>query len=98
MPLLFFSLVLTVHGDHTQLVKFSTLAYKGFAGILPALEQERLIAVLGLAYNMPYVPADNARTEMDVMHFAMEGNAFRFATAILPPNSTSSIIFIDISN
>lgn len=46
------------------------------------MEQERLMAVIGLAFNMPYVPADNARTDMDVMHFSMTNNAFNFSTAI----------------
>jgi len=32
---------------------------------------------------MPYVPADSARTEFDVLHFTMFDNAFSFSTSMM---------------
>ena len=47
------------------------------------MELERAIAVIGLAFKMPYVPADSARTAFDVLHFTMDDNAFSFSTSMM---------------
>lgn len=47
------------------------------------MELERLVAVLGLAYDLPYVPDDNLRKESDLLHFAMVENAFSFTTGMM---------------
>ena len=50
------------------------------------MELERFIAVLGLAYELPYVPDDSARREGDLLHLAMVDNAFSFTTSMMLKN------------
>ena len=47
------------------------------------MELEHFIAVLGLAYELPYVPDDNTRRESDLLHFSMVDNAFSFTTGMM---------------
>ena len=47
------------------------------------MELERFIVVLGLAYQLPYVPDDNTCRESDLLHLAMVGNAFSFTTGMM---------------
>jgi hypothetical protein len=47
------------------------------------MELERVIAVIGLAFKMPYVPADSARTASDILHFTMDDNVFSFSTSMM---------------
>jgi len=51
-----------------------------------AMELERLVAVLGLAYDLPYVPDDNLRKQTDLLHFPMIENAFSFTTGMMAKN------------
>ena len=44
------------------------------------MELERLVTVVGLSYQLPYVPDDNLRMESHILHFAMVDNAFSFTT------------------
>ena len=39
---------------------------KDIAGVLLTMELERLVTVIGLAYQLPYVPDDNLRMESHV--------------------------------
>lgn len=55
------------------------------------MELERFVAVLGLAYELPYLPDDNARRERDLLHFAMVDNAFSFTTGMM--NKTGEFFF-----
>jgi len=56
---------------------------KDICGVFPAMELERAIAVIGLAYKMPYFPPDSARTPFYVLHFTMEDNTFSFSTSMM---------------
>ncbi|KAF8148178.1 hypothetical protein B0H34DRAFT_803023 [Crassisporium funariophilum] len=83
LPLLCFSVVITTTDNHDQGRTFGSnneWIVKDICGVFPAMELERAIAVIGLAFQMPYVPADSARTVFDVLHFTMDDNAFSFAT------------------
>ena len=57
------------------------------------MELERFIAVLGLAYELPYVPDDSARREQDLLHITMVDNAFSFVTGMMLKSGES----LDIS-
>lgn len=50
------------------------------------MELERFVAVVGLAYQLPYLPDDNLRRETDLLHFAMVENAFSFTTGMMHKN------------
>jgi hypothetical protein len=89
-PLLCYSIVLVTSDNH---LRGRTLGFdpkewvlKDVAGVLLAMELERLVAVLGLAYDLPYVPDDNLRKESDLLHFAMIENAFSFTTGMMHKN------------
>jgi hypothetical protein len=56
---------------------------KDVAGVMLTMELERFIAVLGLAYELPYIPDDSARREQDLLHITMVDNAFSFTTAMM---------------
>jgi hypothetical protein len=87
-PLLCFSLVLVTRDGHVhgRIIgsEVKEWVIKDIAGVLLTMELERFIAVLGLAYNLPYVPDDNARREGDLLHFTMVDNAFTFMTGMMP--------------
>ena len=86
-PLLCFSLVLVTRDCHERgrVLGSEPKEYiiKDIAGVLPTMELERFIAVLGLAYELPYVPDDNTRREQDLLHLSMADNAFCFTTAMM---------------
>lgn len=87
-PLLCFSLVLITRDDHEHGRVFGSepkeWMVKDVAGVMLTMELERFIAVLGLAYELPYVPEDSARRENHLLHFSMVDNAFSFATGMAP--------------
>ena len=87
-PLLCFSLVLITRDDHEHGRVFGSepkeWMVKDVAGVMLAMELERFIAVLGLAYELPYVPEDSTRREHHLLHFSMVDNAFSFATGMAP--------------
>jgi hypothetical protein len=86
-PMLCFSLVLITRDNHEHGRMFGTepkeWIMKDVAGVLLTMELERFIAVLGLAYELPYVPDDSARREQDLLHFSMVDNAFSFTTGMM---------------
>ena len=47
------------------------------------MELERFIAVLGLVYELPYVPDDSACREQDLLHLTMVENTFSFTTTMM---------------
>ena len=55
---------------------------KQIDAVLASIELEHLVAVLGLAFRLPYVPDDSARTVSDLLHFPMVENAFSFTTVM----------------
>ena len=86
-PLLCFSLVLVTIDNHEHGRALGSdpkeWVIKDIAGVLLTMELERFVAVLGLAYELPYLPDDNARRERDLLHFAMVDNAFSFTTGMM---------------
>ena len=86
-PLLCFSLVLVTRDNHEHGRSFGSepkeWILKDIAGVLPSMELERFVAVLGLAYNLPYVPNDSARREGDLLYLSMIDNAFCFTTSMV---------------
>ena len=86
IPLLCFSVIITTTDNHIEGRTFgpsNEWIVKDICGVFPAMELERAIAVMGLAFKMPYVPADSARTVFDVLHFTMDDNAFSFSTSMM---------------
>lgn len=94
-PLLCFSLVLVTQDNHEygRIIGSDPKEWvmKDVAGVLPTLELERFIAVLGLAYELPYVADDNTRREQDLLHLTMLDNAFCFATAMMLKSGENSL-------
>jgi hypothetical protein len=86
-PLLCFSLVLVTRDHHEGGRVLGSdpkeWVIKDVAGVLLTMELERFIAVLGLAYELPYVPDDSARREQDLLHLTMVDNAFSFSTGMM---------------
>jgi hypothetical protein len=85
-PLLCFSLVLLTRDNHEHGRSIGSpkeWVLKDIAGVLLTMELERFVAVLGLAYELPYVPDDGARREGDLLHFSMIDNAFSFTTGMM---------------
>jgi hypothetical protein len=86
-PLLCFSLVLVTCDNHEHGRTFGSdpkeWVMKDIAGVMLTMELERFIAVLGLAYELPYVPDDSARREQDLLHISMVDNAFSFTTGMM---------------
>jgi hypothetical protein len=85
-PLLCLSVVLVTSDNHQRgrsLGSDKEWVIKDIAGVLLAMELERFVAVLGLAYGLPYVPDDNLRRETDLLHFSMVENAFSFTTGMM---------------
>ena len=54
------------------------------------MELEHFIAVLGLAYELLYVPDDSVCREQDLLHFSMVDNAFCFTTRMMLKSGESS--------
>ena len=98
-PLLCFSLVLITRDNHECARTFGSdpkeWMIKDVAGVLLTMELECFIAILGLAYELPYVPDDSARREHDLLHLSMVDNAFCFATAMMLKTGESNL---DISS
>ena len=60
------------------------------------MELERVIAVIGLTFKMPYVPDDSARTAFDVLHFTMFDNAVSFSIAMMKEGAlVASYFFLE---
>jgi hypothetical protein len=70
---------------------------KDIHGVFPAMELERAIAAIGLAFKMPYVPVDSARTVFDILHFTMDGNAFSFSTSMMKEGAQLPFFFFSLS-
>jgi len=87
-PLLCFSVVLVTRDshEHGRILGSEPKEWvtKDLAGVLLTMELERFIAVLGVAYGLPYVPDDSARREGDLLHLTMVDNAFSFTTTMMP--------------
>jgi hypothetical protein len=94
-PLLCFSLVLVTRDNHEHGRTLGSdpkeWVIKDVAGVLLSMELERFIAVLGLAYELPYVPDDSARREHDLLHLTMVDNAFCFTTGMMPKSGECSL-------
>ena len=86
-PLLCFSFVLVTRDNHEHGRTLGSdpkeWVIKDVAGVLLAMELERFIAVLGLAYELPYIPDDSACREQDLLHLTMFDNAFCFTTVMM---------------
>ena len=93
-PVLCFSLVLITHNNHehsrTLGLDPKEWVIKDVTGVLLTMELEHFIAVLGLAYELPYVPDDSACREQDLLHFSMFDNAFCFTTGMMLKSGESS--------
>jgi hypothetical protein len=95
-PLLCFSLVLVTRDSHDHGRTLGSNAekewvLKDIAGVMLSLELERFIAVLGLAYDLPYVPEDSARREGDLLFLSMVDNAFSFTTSMMLKSGEHSL-------
>jgi hypothetical protein len=94
-PLLCFSLVLITRDNHEHGRTLGSdpkeWVIKDVAGVLLTLELEHFIAVLGIAYELPYVPDDSARREQDLLHLTMVENAFSFTTSMMPKSGEFSL-------
>ena len=100
VPLLCFSVVITTTDNHIEGRTFgpsNEWIIKDICGVFPAMELERAIAVIGLAFKMPYFPADSARTAFDVLHFTMDDNAFSFSTSMMKEGKLLAFLFKEIS-
>jgi hypothetical protein len=91
-PLTCFSLVLVIQDNHQHPRALgSEWVQKDIFGVLHNMELERLVAVLGLAYNLPYVADDGARREGDLLHFQMIKNGFAFSTRMMAASGEHSL-------
>ena len=85
-PLLCLSLVLVTSDNHDEghaLGSDKEWVIKDIAGVLLTMELECFVAVLGLAYELPYLPEDNVHREKDLSHFSMVDNAFSFTMGMM---------------
>jgi len=94
--LLCFSLVLVTRDSHDHGRTLGSNAekewvLKDIAGVMLSLELERFIAVLGLAYELPYVPEDSARREGELLYLSMVDNAFSFTTSMMLKSGEHSL-------
>ena len=99
-PLLFFSVVITTTDNHIEGRTFglnNEWIVKDISGVLPAMELERAITVIDLAFKMPYVSADSVRTAFDVLHFIMDDNAFSYSTSMMKDGVSVLFYLKDIS-
>ena len=96
-PVLCFSLVLVMGDHHEHGRTFGSepnkWLIKEIAGVLLTMELERLVAMLGLIYELPYVPDDGARREKDLLHLTMADNAFCFVTSMISKGGEFTVEF-----
>jgi hypothetical protein len=79
-----FSLVVVIQDNHQRPRALgSEWVQKDIFGVLHSMELERLVAVLGLAYDLPYVADDGAQRDGDLMRFQMIKNGFAFSTRMM---------------
>jgi hypothetical protein len=91
-PLTCFSLILVIQDNHQHPRALgSEWVQKDIFGVLHAMELERLVAVLGLAYDLPYVADDGARREGDLLRFQMIKNGFAFSTRMMSASGEHSL-------
>ena len=91
-PLTCFSLVLVIQDNHQRPRALgSEWVQKDIFGVLHSMELERLVAVLGLAYDLPYVADDGARRDGDLLRFQMIKNGFAFSTRIMGASGEHSL-------
>jgi hypothetical protein len=91
-PLTCFSLVLVIQDNHQHPRALgSEWVQKDIFGVLHAMELERLVAVLGLAYDLPYVEDDGARRDCDLLRIQMIKNGFAFSTRMMSANGEHSL-------
>jgi len=94
-PLLCFSVILVTQDNHEHGRTLGSdpkeWVIKDIAGVLLTMELERFIAVLGLAYELPYVPDDSTRREQDLLHLTMIDNAFSFTTVMMAKGGECSL-------
>jgi hypothetical protein len=91
-PLTCFSLVLVIQDNHQHPRALgSEWVQKDIFGVLHAMELERLVAVLGLAYHLPYVEDDGARREVDLLRIQMIKNGFAFSTRMMAASGEHSL-------
>ena len=85
--MLCFSLVLVTHDNHEHDRSLGSdpkeWIIKDVAGVLLTMELECFVAVLGLVYELPYVPDESACREQDLLHLTMVENTFSFATTVM---------------
>jgi hypothetical protein len=96
-PLLCFSFVLVTCDNHERgrtLGSEKEWVIKDIAGVLLTMELERFVSVIGLAYQLQYVPEDNLRTESHLLHFPMVDNAFSFTTGMMQKNGERLLYFL----
>lgn len=100
-PVLCFSLVLVMSDNHDEgrsLGSEKEWVLKDIAGVLHVMELERFVAVLGLAYDLPYLPDDSARRETDLLHFSMVENSFCFTTSMTHNTGEYSLNIVYYAN
>ena len=91
-PLLCFSVIMVIGDNHKDGLEFGSemgWVVKSMPGVLPSMELEHLVALLGLAFRMPYVPDDSACHETDILYISMNKNAFNFSTVTMPAAGVS---------
>ena len=96
-PLLCFSIVLVMNDSLEDGRTFgsdpkSLWVIKQIDAALAAVELERLVAVLALAFRLPYVPDDSACIVTDLLYFPMAGNAFSFTTVMAGKSSEHLLV------
>ena len=99
-PVLCFSLVLVMGDHHERARTFGSESkewvVKEIGSVLFMMELEHFIAVLGLAYEFPYVPNDGTRLEKNLLHLTLVNNAFCFGTSMMSKNGEFNRRFIVI--
>ena len=100
-PVLCFSVVLVTGDHHEHGRTFGTEPKEWFlkeiTGVLLTMELERFIAVLGLAYELPYLRTDDsARREKDLLHLTLADNAFCFVTSMMSKSGVFNFEYVFI--
>ena len=86
-PLLCFLVIMVMGDNHEDGLEFGSETgwiVKSVPGMLPSLELERLVSLLGLAFQLPYVPDDSSCRDMDILYVSMYKKAFNFSTVMIP--------------